>query len=790
MARETRSTMVRYPVALAASGASLLARVLIDPWVHDRPLNALIYGAVAIAFWFGGAGPALLAAVTGFLGVHFVRYPGELLPHDADGWIGAASFFASCAILIALGEAATSSRRRLENQRRELERESADRAEAQDALRSSQQRELERRLELEALMSSAPAAIWVAHDPECRTITGNPAAAAMLGVPADINLARPAGEWDRTNSFALYRDGQRLEGADLPIAVAAREGCRVSDVELEFRFDDNRPSVWAYGNVEPLRDHRGALRGAIATFVDITERRRAEELQRETEARFRRLADQAPVLIWLNDLEGCVYVNREYLRFVGRSFEEVRGMAWAEAVHAEDVDGYLAAYRRALADRVAFDAQFRFRRADGEYRWMKSSGLPRLTTDGSLVGFVGCSFDITDVNQAIEALRESDRRKDEFLATLAHELRNPLAPLRNGLAILRLSGDGYDAAPIVGVMERQLAHLVRLVDDLVDVSRISRGKIGLRRERIDLASAMGEAAAIARPRIEEAGHRFTVWLPKSPVMVDGDPTRLAQVVANLLDNAAKYTDRGGEVRLSVVERDGEATVSVEDTGVGIAETMLPRIFDMFTQVDRPLDRSQGGLGIGLTLVKRLVEMHGGVVEASSEGAGRGSRFAVRIPIATDAAGDAAGEQAAAPRAEGAVARRVLVVDDNCDASSSLAAMLRLMGHDARTAVDGVEALTTAAAFRPDLVLLDIGMPRMNGYEVCRRIRLEPWGTKMRLVAVTGWGQEEDKRRAHDAGFDHHLTKPVDPAALARLLTAEVAPDAARASVGSLSRRVM
>ncbi len=377
------------------------------------------------------------------------------------------------------------------------------------------------------------------------------------------------------------------------------------------------------------------MRGAIGTFVDITERRRAEELQRETEGRFRTLADQAPVLIWLNSLDGCEYVNREYLRFVGAGLDEVRGLGWSKWVHPDDFEEYAGAYRRAMETRKPFDAQFRFRSAAGDYRWMKSAGLPRLTTDGSLVGFVGCSFDITDVKEAIDALQESDRRKDEFLATLAHELRNPLAPLRNGLGILRLTLDGERRVEhTLAVMERQLAHLVRLIDDLVDVSRISRGKIELRRQPLDLAAAVAEAAAVAGPRLEAEERELSVELPSEPVVVDGDGTRLAQVVANLLDNAAKYTDRGGHIRLAVERRDGEAAISVEDDGIGIPAEMLGRIFEMFTQVDRPLEREQqGGLGIGLTLVKRLMELHGGSVEASSDGAGRGSRFVVRLPLA-------------------------------------------------------------------------------------------------------------------------------------------------------------
>jgi PAS domain S-box-containing protein len=769
MPRWTRSRLVGYVIALLATAAAVLVRWAIDPFLGERTFTPILYVALAFSIWFAGWAPAALSAVLGYVAVHalFIAPEGSLFPTSQD-WVSAVIYLVSCGILIAFGEAMSSSEWRLRINQHELERESRERRVVEEELRASRRREEERLLELEAIMSSAPAAIWVAHDPESRVITGNPAAAAMLGVPELVNLSKSmSGEVPAT--YEIYRGGVPITPGELPMLVAARTGAPVSNQELEFRFSDGRPPVWAYGNVEPLLDHRGAVRGAIGTFVDITERRRAEELQRETETRFRQLADQAPVLIWTNSLDGCEYVNREYLRFVGRTLDEVRGMGWASAVHPDDLEEYVGSYQRAVAQRQPFDAQFRFRRADGEYRWLKSAGLPRLTPDGSLLGFVGCSFDITDVKEAIEALQESDRRKDEFLATLAHELRNPLAPLRNGLTILRLTlDDQAGVEKTLSVMDRQLAHLVRLIDDLIDVSRISRGKIDLRRERIDLVATVVEAAAVVRPRLEAERRDFVMELPTGPLWVDGDATRLAQVVANLLDNAVKFTGEEGRVRLRLA-RDGDAAaITVEDNGVGIAESMLDRIFDMFTQLDRPLDRvQQGGLGIGLTLVKRLAELHGGSVTASSEGLGRGSRFVVRLPIAAGEALPlpAPAEVASSGMALSATPRRVLVVDDNRDALSSQAAMLRLMGHDVRSAHDGFGALELAADFRPELVLLDIGLPKLDGYEVCRRLRAQPGGEVILIVAVTGWGQEDDKRRASEAGFDLHLTKPMDPAAL-------------------------
>ena len=368
-----------------------------------------------------------------------------------------------------------------------------------------------------------------------------------------------------------------------------------------------------------------------------------------------------------------------------------------------------------------------------------------------------------------ERLRDSDRRKDEFLATLAHELRNPLAPIRNALQIIQIAdnnGPAVDQAR--GMMERQLGQMVRLIDDLLDVSRISRGKFELRKERIDLAAAIKSAVDTAQPLIDAAGHRLAVSMGTQPIYLDADPVRLAQVFSNLLNNAAKYMERGGRIWLTVTPDDREVVVSVRDTGIGIPAEALPGIFDMFAQVDRSLEKAQGGLGIGLTLVKQLLEMHGGRIEARSDGPGRGAEFVARLPIVTIAPRRQAADRAEERRAHVQTCR-ILVADDNRDAAESMSTVLRLMGNEVRTVHDGLQAVEEAAAFRPDMVLLDIGMPRLNGYDAARRIRAERWGKSIMVVAMTGWGQEEDKRRASEAGFDRHFTKPVDPAEIERLI---------------------
>jgi signal transduction histidine kinase/ActR/RegA family two-component response regulator len=373
-----------------------------------------------------------------------------------------------------------------------------------------------------------------------------------------------------------------------------------------------------------------------------------------------------------------------------------------------------------------------------------------------------------------EALREADRRKDEFLATLAHELRNPLAPIRNSLQILKMPR--LDAGTVERsreMMERQVHHLVRLVDDLLDVSRVMRSKIELRRERVELSMVVARAVETVQLLVEAQGHELTVQLPPESLPLDADPVRLAQVVGNLLTNAAKYTEANGRIRLTAHREGVEAVLRVSDNGIGIARDMLPHVFELFVQANHAAARSQGGLGIGLTLVKNLVEMHHGTVEARSAGLGRGSEFAIRLPLTTqDERGRAEEGNGEVPHeAAPSSGHRLLVVDDNRDAADSLALLLRLQGHEVRVAHDGPAALELAKTSRPDLVFLDIGMPGMDGYEVARRFRKTPGLEKVVLAALTGWGQQEDRRRTTEAGFDHHLVKPPEPKAVEGLLAA-------------------
>ncbi len=411
-------------------------------------------------------------------------------------------------------------------------------------------------------------------------------------------------------------------------------------------------------------------------------------------------------------------------------------------------------------------------RPDGGRSTLLAHANPLFDEAGAVVGAVNILIDITERRQAEDLLRQSDRRKSEFLALLSHELRNPLAPLRNGLAVLRLAANNPAAAEqTLSMMERQLGQLTHLIDDLLDLTRITRGKIVLRRERVALQAAVRDAVESCQPLFEEQGHQFTLDAPEQPLFVEGDATRLAQIFANLLDNAAKYTDHGGHILLALEEREGWAEVRVRDDGIGIRREQLATLFEMFAQIDQPAGRAPGGLGIGLNLVQGLVEIHGGTVEAFSEGPGMGSEFLVRLPLA-EAPARSNGHAAPARAENGAC--RVLVVDDNRDGAKCLAMMLELFGHETHLGYDGREALALAEQHRPQVVLLDIGLPALNGYEVAKQIRASEWGRGMLLVAQTGWGQEDDKARAEEAGFDHHLVKPIDPTALRNLL-AEIGP---------------
>jgi signal transduction histidine kinase/response regulator of citrate/malate metabolism len=494
---------------------------------------------------------------------------------------------------------------------------------------------------------------------------------------------------------------------------------------------------------------------------------------RESEARLRAFVTASSDVVYRMNADWSEMGQLEGRHFIADARAPLRD--WIENyIPADDQPAVLAAISGAIRTRGPFKLEHRVKRVDGTLGWTASRTVPLLDAKGEIVEWFGTATDITARKEAEESSRqhvmqlaEADLRKNEFLAMLAHELRNPLAPITNALHIMRRKREGdAEVQSASAMMERQIGQMVRLVDDLLDVNRISRGNIELRRERVDLAGAVQHAVEAVQPFCDLMDHALTVTLPQQPVQLNADPARLAQIIGNLLNNACKFTNKGGSIAL-VVEREGNwAVIRVRDSGIGIAPEQFPRIFELFTQVDTALHRSRGGLGIGLTLVKRLAEMHGGAVQVTSAGLHQGSEFLIRLPLLVDVPEPLQAEPLSRPPVQ---RRRILVVDDNRDAATSLAELLVLMGHETRIAHDGLEAVQAAESFRPDVVLLDIGMPRLNGYEAARMIRQQLWGQDMLLVALTGWGQQEDRRKSGEAGFDAHLVKPANPVALMELL---------------------
>ena len=529
----------------------------------------------------------------------------------------------------------------------------------------------------------------------------------------------------------------------------------------------------------PARDESGRVAGLFGACIEITERVLADQRRAAEQERQRRMFEQAPSFIAI--LKGA---EHEF-EFMNRAFRTLFGDWVGKPVRQAYPDladqGYIArldeVYRSGKRF-IATSAPVRYRRTPGgplEERLLDFIYEPMLDDAGAVTGIFVEGFDVTEARRAEQALRESeaqlregDRRKDAFLATLAHELRNPLAPIRQAVQIakdpnassgqLRWSHD---------VIERQSAHMALLLDDLLDISRITRGQLELRKAPVELATVVASAVETARPVIDDHQHRLVTELPPGPLVLEADGLRLAQVVSNLLNNAAKYTDRAGRIDLTVRQAGDGLVISVRDSGIGIEPQMLPRLFQMFSQAKEALERAEGGLGIGLSIVKGLVELHGGTVEARSEGRGQGSEFVVRLP------GVVVADKAAKPAAASAAARhankRIVVVDDHVDAGESLKLLLQLDGHEVRLVHDGEQAIRAVEVGAPDVMFLDIGMPNLNGYEAARRIRALPGGAALKLVALTGWGQPGDRQRAMEAGFDVHLTKPVDHETLREIL---------------------
>ena len=501
-----------------------------------------------------------------------------------------------------------------------------------------------------------------------------------------------------------------------------------------------------------------------------------------SELHFRRLLEKLPAAAYTCDSDGLItYFNHHAEQIWGRApvLNDVSDR-FCGSFKLFSTDGTPIAHddcwmALALKTNKEYNGEeIVIERPDGRRLTVLAHANPIHDDAGNLVGAVNVLVDINERKTAEIALREADRSKNEFLATLAHELRNPLAPIRNAVQLLQLKGSASPELQwAVDLIDRQMDHMTRLIDDLLDIGRITGNKLELRKEQIELAEVVHAALETSRPLIDAGGHELTVTLPEQPIYLEGDATRLAQIVSNLLNNSAKYTERGGRISVTAKVEGEEVAITVRDTGIGIPPAMLPYVFEMFTQCDRVADRTRGGLGIGLTLVKRLVEMHGGTISAYSEGTDKGSAFVVRLKVSYEAPNASQPTKWKIPehqRSTPPSTLRVLVVEDNWDSATSLDMLLRIIGNDVRIAHDGFEAMSVAELFRPDVALVDIGLPKMSGYDVAQSIRQQHWGKDMILIATTGWGQNTDRDRSKEAGFDHHLVKPVDPAVLMELLS--------------------
>lgn len=574
--------------------------------------------------------------------------------------------------------------------------------------------------------------------------------------------------YDMTPPEYLPRDIEGIETADKEGACAA--------YEKEYIATDGSRIPVTLGYT-PLEGQSGQY---ICFVLDQSRLKETEMALKQSQAEFFQLADAIPQMAWMTRADGYVdWFNQRWYEYTGTTQEDCLGWSWTKCIDPNELNRVKAAWDKSIATGERVDIVAPIRAADGTVRPFLTRALPLKNDEGEIVRWFGTNTDISEQQEIQEELRtvaaqlsDADRKKDEFLATLAHELRNPLAPIRMGLELMKMAGNDPELIDETReTMERQTQQLITLVDDLLDVSRVTRGKLNLRKADVKISDVIESAVETSTPLIDDSEHALDVNISDPDITIHADPHRLAQVVSNLLNNAAKYTPDGGRISLSVEKTDANhVAIEVQDTGIGIPADMIDSIFAMFTQIDRSMERSYSGLGIGLTLVRSLVEMHGGTVSVRSEGQDKGSTFTVILPTKAE---DQPQPIAGLPTEGLALKRgkhRVLVVDDNKAAAEMLSKVVKMLGNTVATAEDGQQAIEVAEKFQPEIILMDLGMPKMNGYEAARHIRQQDWGKEILLIALTGWGQQEDRDRTKDAGFDHHLVKPAEPSELQRIIS--------------------
>lgn len=744
MSNSTRA----YLLGLLGLGAAVLLRWVLDPVLGDSLPLVTLFGAIAAAVWVGGYRPAIIVVILGYIACDylFIEPRGQLAMTGVGHVVGLAAYLFTSGFIISFGEAMRTAQ-----------------------VRSNQGREI-----LSVTLGSIGDAV-ITTDNEGRITYMNRVGESVTGWSQADALGQPL-----ESVFKIFNESSRLP-VESPADRALREGVVVGLANHTVLIDKHGNEHPIDDSAAPIRNEAGHISGCVLIFRDVTAQRHTERERASQLLTARTLAaivESSDDAIISKSLEGIILSwNAAAERLFGFTAEQAIGRHISIVIPPERI----AEEDKIIANLKAGKRTEHFEtervRSDGKHIFVSLTISPIKDDAGNVVGASKIVRDITerkrmedDLRRLAANLSEADRRKNEFMATLAHELRNPLAPMSNMLEVLkRADGDAEALTRARDTIERQLGQMVRLVDDLLDLNRITHDRLELRKSEVELATIIQQAIEVAHPLIDSANHDLRVNLPEEPVYLDADPARLAQVFGNLLNNSSRYTKPGGTISIAATRANSDVVVTVRDDGAGIPEDKLATIFDMFTQVDRSPERSQGGLGIGLTLVKRLVEMHGGSVEARSEGEGQGSELIVRLPTLSKTVDQSTATSVPATEESGP-AHRVLIVDDNRDSADSLAMLMEITGNKTFMAHDGLEAIEAVEKYRPDVILLDIGLPNLSGHEVCRRIRETSWGKDIVVIALTGWGQDEDRRKSEEAGFNGHLVKPVNYDELLTLLS--------------------
>lgn len=740
------SFLKTYALGFLVLFIAVLVRWLLDPVMGDTLPLVTVFGAVAAAVWLGGYRLAIPVALLGYIICHylFISPRGSLDVTRAVDLVGLIAYLFTCSIIILSGEAARIAHARA-HQRQEVFRVT--------------------------LRSIGDAVITT--DTEAHITYINGVAESLTGWSHEDALGQPL---DRV--FPIINEVTRQPVGN-PAMRALREGVVVGLANHTILIKKDGTECPIDDSAAPIRNEQGHVSGCVLIFRDVTAQRlieREKANQLHTARLLASIVETSNDAIISKSLDGNIQSwNAAAEQLFGYTSEQAIGRHISLVIPPErlnEEEQIIASLRE--GKRIEHYETERVR-SDGRHIMVSLTISPIKDDSGNVTGASKIVRDITERKRLEDDLRRlaadlsaTDRRKNEFLATLAHELRNPLAPMSNMLEVLkRAGGDAEIVKRAQDTLERQLDQMIRLVDDLLDWNRITHDRLELRRSEVELSSVIQQAVEVASPLIDAAGHKLTVDLPKEPIYLNADPARLAQLFGNLLNNSSKYTKPEGAIWLSARQSDGEVLVTVKDNGAGIPPDKLDSIFDMFMQVDRTSEQSQAGLGIGLTLVKRLTEMHGGAIQARSDGEGKGSEFVVRLPILSNSTAASSLEPATQ---QSLTDCRILIVDDNTDSADSLAMLLEITGNKTYMAHDGVEAVKAVEKYRPEVVLLDIGLPKLDGHEVCRRVREQPWGKNIVIIALTGWGQEDDRRKSEEAGFNGHLVKPVDYDKLLELLS--------------------